>query len=114
MVYRINALFAGLFGQNQQEKVATMNENDTTTSTVETGAASFSFTVEDSFGDEVSIKNPIVNTMHSKRRNSKRFVIGDESDDVETVTSETETLLAVPNPEWLQQSARLKPGTTLT
>lgn len=114
MVYRFNALLSSLFGYKQQEEppasTATMSE----TTEEAPVATQFKFTVEDTFGDEVSIKSPM-NAMpkyHNKRRNSKRFVIGDESDDIEA-TPEVETL-PVPNPEWLQQSALLKPGTTLT
>lgn len=134
MLYKINGFLSGLFGYNNQvvveetttttvqekeEKIVTMKENnDTATS------STFNFTVEDSFGDEVNIKNHVIpkHHHHGKRRNSKRFVIGDESgDDVESTVTTTmtlaetdETLLMVPNPEWLQQSAKLKPGTTLT
>lgn len=51
---------------------------------------------------------------NTARRSSKRFVIGDELDEETAASPETEVLLTVPNPEWLQASAKLKPGTTLT
>lgn len=119
VIFKINSLLSGLFGNNNNQQQQ-MEENNAQQSS--NNSPPFQYTVDDSFGDEVSIKNPLnaMSSMHhhhnSRRRNSKRFVIGDEGDDVETSTStpETETLLTLPNPEWLQQSAKLKPGTTLT
>lgn len=122
VIFKINSLLSGLFGANQpsnreeeeeEEPSATEMEEENAAST---SSPPFQYTVEDTFGDEINIKSPL-NAMtlphhNNRRRNSKRFVIGDEGDDIES--PETEVLLAVPNPEWLQQSAKLKPGTTLT
>lgn len=127
VIFKINSLLSGLFGyQNQteqpiireaEEEPITMEEDDTVAASSSSASPAFIYTIEDTFGDEISIKSPL-NAMtmshhNTRRRNSKRFVIGDEGDDVEP-TPEIETLLTVPNPEWLQQSAKLKPGTTLT
>lgn len=55
------------------------------------------------------------------RRNSKRFVIGDEEDmsppDIEITIAEAvdvDVTEQTRSNEWLEQSSRLKPGTTLT
>jgi hypothetical protein len=58
------------------------------------------------------------------RRNSKRFVIGGEEDDVtppgieitiaESVDVDTDNNENIQSNEWLAASSRLKPGTTLT
>lgn len=118
IISKINALLTGFFGQQNQnqtepsEEIKEMEENE---AVAPESSPPFQYTIEDTFGDEMSLNIP-VNTMpvyHNKRRSSKRFVIGDEGDDVES-TPETEALLSVPPPEWLQQSAKLKPGTTLT
>lgn len=120
VIFKINSFLSGFFGNQQanreEEATTTMEENDTVAPSTSSPSPPFQYTVEDTFGDEVNIKSPL-NSMtlphhNSRRRNSKRFVIGDEGDDVET--PEAEVLLTVPNPEWLQQSAKLTPGTTLT
>lgn len=58
------------------------------------------------------------------RRNSKRFVIGDEEEEItppeieitisENVDIDTDTNENVQSREWLAESSRLKPGTSLT
>lgn len=71
---------------------------------------------EDPYSDGVCFSvNPIamLPKQNNMRRNSKRFVIGEEIDE-EAGTSEAEVLLNIPNPEWLRASSRLRPGTTLT
>lgn len=123
VIFKINALLSGFFGnQTAEQETNRANEMEEEKDTIATPPSSssppFQYTVEDTFGDEVSIKNPLnAMSMHhhnSRRRNSKRFVIGDEGEGDDVETPETEALLTVPNPEWLQQSAKLKPGTTLT
>lgn len=113
MVYR---LFSSLLGFNNAIQEQVPEDSREMNGEVEDAAASaattttFAYTVDDTFGDEVSIKNPVVQKYNSKRRNSKRFVIGE--DDAED--SSQEALLMVPDPDWLKASAKLKPGTTLT
>lgn len=51
---------------------------------------------------------------NSRRRNSKRFVIGDENEEEPAVNHESDISLPVPNVEWLKSAARLRPGATLT
>lgn len=51
---------------------------------------------------------------NNRRRNSKRFVIGDETEEEPATNHENDFSLPVPNIEWLKSAARLKPGATLT
>lgn len=58
----------------------------------------------------------MLSKQNSRRRNSKRFVIGDETEEESAVNNHEngDFPLPVPNVEWLKAAARLKPVATLT
>lgn len=67
------------------------------------------------FGSAINQPVRMLTKQHLMRRNSKRFVIGDEVEESEAATTpENEGLLTVPHPDWLKAAARLKLGSGLT